>query len=848
MGEVLELNKIAIFSVFFGLVLSSSLVFHCQGWSNGGYSDNPALPKFGTHDWIAQHALDWQSPVQGMPTLPLTDFLYGTELPDNGGASEGIGDTSKHHIYFFADGLVQDDASAQRAQQEQNNAVNLFKAGDLTGAAKRLGMMTHYISDVGMFGHVMGGATDWGAETHHSDYEDYVNDRTNIYASEFSGFLTFDGNLENISAYDAAVTLANDTTFDAGGAQTCVWMDQNYNWADPVFRNRCGESLNLATNLVADALHVSFVEMASVQSSSTLHVVINEVELDPAGTDYGTEWVELLNSATSPVNIGGWTISTTAGVTVTVTIPQGTIIQPEGYFVYTHYTQWLDNSNECVVLRDASHSEVDRTPVLSDSANDANSWSRYPNGVDTDTSSDWRFRLSTKGGSNGKVASSISCDVTLSQPSAGNTAKVNGQITPVHQAALVEITFTKPSGPPEKRTLATDSSGIYEDQFFLDQSGAWVASAVWKGDYDHEQAQSLAALFTVEPGDVYPPVTSDNYDGLWHTTDFGITLTATDDFSGVNETFYRISNGQTQNVSTGGQPVITSEGANNALEYWSVDNVGHEEDHHFLTEIKLDETTPFGSVVIDNSAPYANSSFVTLSLNATDLLSGIHRVRFSNDADWDTEPWEPFIPTKSWMLRSGEGNKTVYFQIKDYAGLISSTYSRTIFLDATMPSIAAPLRDLSGDVQPNQPVRISANVTDSGSGLKSVTLTYFTNRSVLGLKFQMTLNQTRGLYEYTILGQEARTLVKFQITAHDNAGNSKTEDNAGEYYRYTVNPLYDLDGDGIVTMEDLNIAAQAFGSRPGSQNWNPIADTNGDSKIDMKDIAAVAKKYGEHYP
>jgi uncharacterized protein (DUF2141 family) len=112
----------------------------------------------------------------------------------------------------------------------------------------------------------------------------------------------------------------------------------------------------------------------------------------------------------------------------------------------------------------------------------------------------------------------------------------------------------------------------------------------------------------------------------------------------------------------------------------------------------------------------------------------------------------------------------------------------------------------------------------------------------------MTLNQTRGLYEYTILGQEARTLVKFQITAHDNAGNSKTEDNAGEYYRYTVNPLYDLDGDGIVTMEDLNIAAQAFGSRPGSQNWNPIADTNGDSKIDLKDIAAVAKKYGEHYP
>jgi hypothetical protein len=790
LGEVRELNKIASFFLFFGLVLSNSLVFYCHGWSNGGYSDNPALPKFGTHDWIAQHALDWQSPVQGMPALPLTDFFYGTELPDNGGASEGIGDTSKHHIYFFANGLVQDDASAQRAQQEQNNAVNLFKAGDLTGAAKRLGMMTHYISDVGVFGHVMSSVTDWGAETHHSDYEDYVNDRTNTYASELSSFLTFDGNLENISAYDAAIMLANETTFDAGGGQTCVWMDQNYDWADPVFRNRCGESLNLATNLVADVLHTSFIEMASVQSSSTLHVVINEVELNPPGTDYGTEWVELLNPATSPVNIGGWTISTTAGVTVTVTIPQGTIIQPEGYFVYTHYTQWLDNSNECVVLRDASHSEVDRTPVLSDNANDANSWSRYPNGVDTDSSADWRFQLSTKGASNGKVSSSISCDVTLPQPSAGNTAKVNGQITPIHQAALVEITFTQPSGLPEKRTLATDSSGAYEDQFLLDQSGTWVASASWKGDYDHEQAQSPTALFTVEPGDVYPPVTADNYDGLWHTTDFAITLTATDDYSGVNETFYRINNGHTENISVDGEPIIVTENANNILEYWSVDNVGHEESHHVLTGIKLDKTIPMGSIVINNGAFYSNSTSVTLNLNATDTISGTYGVRFSNDGVWDTELWESFSPTKSWTLTSGDGTKIVYFQVKDYAGLVSSTYSSSILLDTIIPSVGTPLCDLSGDVQPNQSVRVTVDVTDSGSGLKSVRLAYLTNKSSIGIEFSMTLNQTSGLYEFAIPGQEAGTLMKYRITAYDNAGNIATNDNAGQYYVYTVIPEF----------------------------------------------------------
>jgi hypothetical protein len=70
----------------------------------------------------------------------------------------------------------------------------------------------------------------------------------------------FDGNLGALSAYDAAFTLANDTTFDADGQYTCVWMDQNYNWNDATFKNRSGESLKLAVNLVADVLHTFYAE------------------------------------------------------------------------------------------------------------------------------------------------------------------------------------------------------------------------------------------------------------------------------------------------------------------------------------------------------------------------------------------------------------------------------------------------------------------------------------------------------------------------------------------------------------------------------------------------------------
>lgn len=774
----------------FGFLFGMLLVFPAHSWSNGGWSSDPTNPKFGTHDWIAQHALDWLPTQEKQFVLNnLATYLYGTELPDNPYAPDGIGDTRNHHVYYHADGSLQDDSSAARAQQEQDKAISLFRAGDLSGAAKWLGAMTHYISDVAVFGHVMGSSTDWGSETHHSDYEDYVNGKTSSYGSEFSSFLAFDGTLDNVSAYDATLTLAYNTTFGTDGNGTCVWMDQNYNWADPTFKNRCGESLNLATNAVVDALYTSSLEMSSSQPS-TLHVVINEIEQNPPGSDYGTEWVELFNPTTSPVNVGGWTLSTTADQTITVTISQGTSIQPYGYGVYTYYTQWLDNVNECVILRDASQREVDRTPVLSDSANDDYSWSRYPNGVDTDSSADWNFQLSTKGTSNGKVPSSISCNVNPSQIAAGSVVTVSGLITPLHNAALVEIALQKPNGSSVKRSVATDPSGSYEDLFFVDQDGTWTLSASWQGDYDHEQAQSATAQFYAQPGDVYPPVTTSDYDGLWHTTDFTVILTATDDFSGVNETFCRVDSGPIQNVSIGGQPTINTEGGNNTLEYWSSDNFGREETHHLLTGIKLDKTPPSGSFMINNGAIYTNSTSVTLIPSATAPVSGIQSVRFSNDGIWDTEPWEPLSPSKSWILAPGDGNKTVYFQLKDNAGLASNTYANTIVLDTASPSIMMPLRDPNDAVISNQPVKISVNATDFGSGIENVKLTCFTNKSAIGMEFSMSLNQTNGLYECTIPGEDAGTLVKYQITAYDNVDNSATNDNAGQFYVYTVIPEF----------------------------------------------------------
>lgn len=231
-------------------------------WSNGGYSADPSHPDYGTHDWVAEHALDWLPTEEKQFILDnLAVYLYGTELPDNHQAPGGIGDTVKHHVYFASNGVMVDDDAAVRAQEEYENVLYYLSIDEKENASKHAGIMSHYIVDVAVFGHVMGSGTDWGSEEHHSDYESYVKARTSSYDDEFNSYLSFDGSLTDISAYNATKYVAYDTTFDEDGDLSCVWMDENYDWGNPIFKDRCGESLNLAVNILADVLHTLYIQI-----------------------------------------------------------------------------------------------------------------------------------------------------------------------------------------------------------------------------------------------------------------------------------------------------------------------------------------------------------------------------------------------------------------------------------------------------------------------------------------------------------------------------------------------------------------------------------------------------------
>jgi hypothetical protein len=114
--------------------------------------------------------------------------------------------------------------------------------------------------------------------------------------------------------------------------------------------------------------------------------------------------------------------------------------------------------------------------------------------------------------------------------------------------------------------------------------------------------------------------------------------------------------------------------------------VGNEElPHLMLTHVKLDNSVPKGSIQINDGARFTTSTSVELTLTAVDSISGVYEVRFSNDGVWDSERWGTPSPNRVWSLVSGEGIRTVYYQIRDKAGLFSPTFSATVTLDTIAP-------------------------------------------------------------------------------------------------------------------------------------------------------------------
>jgi hypothetical protein len=200
---------------------------------------------------------------------------------------------------------------------------------------------------------------------------------------------------------------------------------------------------------------------------STNHIVINEIDTNPAGDDSKSiaEWVELYNPTGSKIDIGGWQVASTTVLKQIMTIPPGTVIEPGKFLTYSYHPLWFSDTSEIVELRDKNGMIIDKTPLLSDTKNDYTSWQRIYDGYDLDASDDWKFAISTLGSSNGKFlvpeeTSGISISVSSIKSSYlfGETAIIQGNVS--KQAFIVKPYFhsdqiiVKISGPSFDKTIS----------------------------------------------------------------------------------------------------------------------------------------------------------------------------------------------------------------------------------------------------------------------------------------------------------------------------------------------------------------------------------------------------------
>lgn len=108
--------------------------------------------------------------------------------------------------------------------------------------------------------------------------------------------------------------------------------------------------------------------------------------------------------------------------------------------------------------------------------------------------------------------------------------------------------------------------------------------------------------------------------------------------------------------------------------------------------------------------------------------------------------------------------------------------------DITKPSIDTPHQEPE-IVMPYQNVTISANVTDTESGIADIILSYSTDNGITWNNITM-IPEIGDAYAGQILGFSEGTHVWYKVIAYDKAGNVETNDNLGQYYVYTAIPEF----------------------------------------------------------
>ena len=178
-------------------------------------------------------------------------------------------------------------------------------------------------------------------------------------------------------------------------------------------------------------------------TNSEAHVVINEVDINPPGDDSKSvfEWIELYNPSDTTIDLGGWKIGATSGIKKTYTIAEGTKLKSGGFVTFSYGPLWFPDTSSVVQLKDKDGEIIDSTATLRDVENSLKSWQRTSDGFDTNSFTDWIFRTSNAGSSNGKTGFTTSSEFLSIKVSTDKTIYVSGDVVKISGEISKKVTL-----------------------------------------------------------------------------------------------------------------------------------------------------------------------------------------------------------------------------------------------------------------------------------------------------------------------------------------------------------------------------------------------------------------------
>ena len=282
------------------------------------------------------------------------------------------------------------------------------------------------------------------------------------------------------------------------------------------------------------------------------------------------------------------------------------------------------------------------------------------------------------------------------------------------------------------------------------------------------------------------PATTDDAPDGWVADDITVKLTADDGSgSGVANTFYCVDESNSCNPDTSGNEVsVTCPNGSVCIRYvryYSVDNVGNEEEVKTSGPIRIDKSAPrVGDITVDPTiANQYTNTHPTISASIQDGGSGITSCKYTIDGGttWNDASWNATSGTCTANITGLSNGSTYTFNIKgtDAAGNegVGAPVQRTV--DGKEPTISnIGVKCEAGDncgIYPGSTyvrgtITVYATVEDKVSGVKEVIF-------YLGDKSCVRSAGEEGYYACKIrTTQLTDGTYTLSVSATDNAGNS----------------------------------------------------------------------------